>query len=231
MLGCKNSHFSHNVPTDFFFCTRQVCFRKKYLWCHQQDPKGKRLRVGVNGVCMKLSHGWLQMGTVSAEHMAGTQLVTAGASKTSVMSMNFLELAQYTCFCRIQVMNLALFLPPSSLNSRARSQQDASPLQAFLALPGYSLIRLCGDRVEWQLSLLHRNPQQGSNSTATWQSEKYTVGKGPSACSSSLWSLKCWSKVAACWSVSWVGFVTTGEIWSYCGWRWKLERSVQCRAW
>lgn len=83
--------------------------------------------MGVDGVCMKLSHSWLQTGTVSAEHTAGTQLVTAGASKTSAMSVNFLELAQYTCFCRIQVMNLALFLPPSSLNSRACSQQDASP--------------------------------------------------------------------------------------------------------
>lgn len=151
MLGCKNSHFSHNVPTEVFFfwlfCTRQVCFRKKYLGCHEQDPKGKGLFVGVNGVCMKLSHGWLQTGTVPAEHMAGTLLVTAGASKTSATYVNFLELAKYACFCRIQVMNLALFLPPSSLKSRASSQQDAShsgiPRSARM-LPGQTVWRQSG---------------------------------------------------------------------------------------
>lgn len=95
---------------------------------------------------MKLSHGWLQTGTESAEHMAETQLVTAGASKTWATSVNFLELAVYTCFCRIQVMNSGLFLPPSSPNSTACSQQDASP--SGISCPARhacSPVRLCGD--------------------------------------------------------------------------------------
>jgi len=92
---------------------------------------------------MKLSHGWLQTGTVSAEHTAGTQLVTAGASKTSATSVNFLELAKYTCFCRIQIMKLELFLPLSSLNSRACSQQDAFSCSAA-TLPGQTVQRQSG---------------------------------------------------------------------------------------
>lgn len=182
---------------------------------------------------MKLSHAWLQTGTESAEHMARIQLVTAGASKTSATSVNLLELAKYACFCRIQVINLTLFLPPSSPNSRACSQQDISPSGipcSTRMLPGQTVWRHSG-LMEWQLSLLHGNLQQGSNCTATWQSDKYTAGKGHCPCSSSLWSLKCWSKMAARWSMSWVGFLTTGEVWTYCGWRWKLERSVQGGAW
>ena len=142
---------------------------------------------------MKLSHGWLQTGTVSAEHMAGTQLVTAGASKTSATSVNFLDLAKYTCSCRIQVMNLVLFLPPSSLNSSACSQQGASssgiPCSARM-LP----VRLCGDRVGWwsdscpccmgtcsreAIALLH------GNETSTLL-ERDILSAAPL-----LWSLKC----------------------------------------
>lgn len=63
---------------------------------------------------------------------------------------------------------------------------------------------------------------------------KCTTGKGHSPCSSSLWTLKCWSKKAACWSVSWgmswVGFVTFGEVWTHWGQSWRWGRSVQWRA-
>lgn len=168
--------------------TWQVCFRKKHLWCHEQDPKGKGLCMGLDGVCTKLNHSWLWTGTVPAEHTTGTQLITAGASKTLAVSVNFLELAQSTCFCRTQVMNLALFLPPSSLHSRACSQQDASPWGipcSARMLPGQTVQRQMG-LMEWQMSLLPRNLPQGSNSTATWQSEKYTAGMGHSPGSSSL---------------------------------------------
>lgn len=70
--------------------------------------------------------------------MAGTQFITAAASKTSAMAVNFLVLAKYSCFCRIQVMELA-----------GHALSKMPPLWALLDLPGCSLVRLCRDTVGW----------------------------------------------------------------------------------
>lgn len=70
--------------------------------------------------------------------MAGTQFITAAASKTSATAVNFLVLAKYSCFCRIQVMELAEY-----------ALSKMPPLWALLALPGCSLVTLSRDTVGW----------------------------------------------------------------------------------
>lgn len=159
-----------------------ICFCLFFFFFngHEEDPKRKGLCLGVNGVCMKLSHSWLHRGAVPAEHMAETQFITAGASKTSATSVNFLELAKFTCFCRIQRNKTSPAPSPSSLKSRAYSQQGASPLDTPCSarmLPGQTVHT---QRVgEWHLT----------------SASHLTAGKGPSPfCSSSLWSLKCWTE-------------------------------------
>lgn len=143
MLGCKSIHYSHNVPKDVWFAGL-VFLLDKLFGCFFFNSSGdmnktQKGRGSVWGL-MEFAQSWVtaDTGTVPAEHMAGTQFITAAASKTSAMAVNFLVLAKYSCFCRIQVMELA-----------GHALSKMPPLWALLDLPGCSLVRLCRDTVGW----------------------------------------------------------------------------------
>lgn len=150
MLGYKNSHFSHNVPTKiYFFVLGKFVLEKNNTGATNKTQKRSGSVCGL----MEFAWSWVMAGAKQGQCLQSMAWdpISNCRSQQDLGHVCDLPGAKYNCFCRIQIMNLALLLPPSSLNSKTCSQQNTTPSGipcSARMLPGHTVQRQSG-LVEW----------------------------------------------------------------------------------